>query len=151
MKPWKSKVKLLIHHKRSEIISFCQKVIRRKKLTKVFFRKDWKSCKLKLIKASSVLPDTILRNVLALINRQVIYNFQHMLTLRTNDNLFVTVTNKRIKTDSKCHQLTGTLCKTMSLLKDELRDKQVMANNLIDVLKNFTVNGNKYTRNKCMQ
>ena len=74
-----------------------------------------------------------------------------MLTLRTNDNLFVTVTNKRIKTDSTCHQLTGTLCKTMSLLKDELKDKQVTANNLIDVLKNFTVNGNKYTRNKRMQ
>ena len=73
-----------------------------------------------------------------------------MLTLRTNDDLFVTVTNKRTKTDGKCHQLTGTLCKTISLLKDELRDKQVIINNLIDVFKNFTVNENKYTRNKRM-
>ena len=74
-----------------------------------------------------------------------------MLTLRTNDNLFVMVTNKRTKTDSKCHQLTGTLRKTTSLLKDELRDKQVTINNIIDVLNNFTVNENKYTRKKRMQ
>ena len=74
-----------------------------------------------------------------------------MLTLRTNDDLFVMVTNKRTKTDGKYHQLTGTLCKTISLLKDELRDKQVTINNLIDVFINFTGNENKYTRNKRMQ
>ena len=68
-----------------------------------------------------------------------------MLTPRTCDNLFVTVTNKRTK-----NAITGTLCKTISLLKDELRDKQVTINNLIDVLKNLTVNENKYTRNKRM-
>ena len=74
-----------------------------------------------------------------------------MLTLRIHDNLFVTVTNKGTKTDRKCHQLTDTLCKTIFLLKDELRDKPVTINNLIDVLKNFAVNENKYTRNKRMK
>ena len=74
-----------------------------------------------------------------------------MLTLRTNDDLFVMVTIKRTKTDGKYHQLTGTLCKTISLLKDELRDKQVTINNLIDVFINFTGNENNYTRNKRMQ
>ena len=71
-----------------------------------------------------------------------------MLTPTTCDNLFVTVTNKSTKNHSKCHQLTGTLCKIISLLKDELRDKQVTINNLIDVLKNLTVSENKYARNK---
>ena len=34
------------------------------------------------------------------------------------------------------------------MLKDELWNKQVTINNLIDVIKNFTVNENKYTRNE---
>ena len=57
----------------------------------------------------------------------------------TNDGLFVTVANKGTKTDSECHQLIGTLRETISLLKDELRNKQVTINNLIDVIKNLTV------------
>ena len=72
--------------------------------------------------------------------------FARYVDSKDNENLFVTVTNKRTKTDGKCHQLIGTLCKTISLLKDELRDKQVTINNPIDVL-----NENKYTRNKRMQ
>ena len=42
----------------------------------------------------------------------------------------------------------ATLRETISLLKDELRNKQVTIGNLLDVIKNFTVIGNKYTRNK---
>ena len=50
-------------------------------------------------------------------------------------------------TDSEYRQL-DTLRETVSSLKDELRNKQVTINNLIDVIKNFTVNENKYTKNK---
>ena len=57
----------------------------------------------------------------------------------TNDNLFVMVANKDTETDSDCHQLIGTLRETISLLKDELRNKQVTIDNLIDAIKNFTV------------
>ena len=42
---------------------------------------------------------------------------------RTNDDLFVTMANKGTETDGKCHQLIGTLRKTISLLKDKRRDK----------------------------
>ena len=44
---------------------------------------------------------------------------------------------------------TATLHETISLLKDDLRNKnkQLTIDNLIDV-KNFTVTENKYTRNK---
>ena len=66
----------------------------------------------------------------------------------TNDDLFVMVANKGTETNSNCHQLIGTLHKTISLLKDELRNKQVTIDNLIDVIKNFTVIENKYTKNK---
>ena len=66
----------------------------------------------------------------------------------TNDNLFFMVTNRGTETDSDCHQLIVTFRKTISLLKDELRNKQVTIGNLIDVIKNFTVIENKYTRNK---
>ena len=66
----------------------------------------------------------------------------------TNNDLFVMVVNKGTETDSDCHQLIGTLHETISLSNDELRNKQVTINNLIDVIKNFTVIGNKYTRNK---
>ena len=55
--------------------------------------------------------------------------------------------NKRTETDSDCHQLIVTLRETISLLKDELMNKQVTIDNLIDVVKNFTVIENKYTRN----
>ena len=65
-----------------------------------------------------------------------------------NDDLFVTVANKGTETDSDCHQLIGTLRETISLIKGEHRNKQVTIGNLIDVIKNFTVIENKYTRNK---
>ena len=51
---------------------------------------------------------------------------------------FVTVANKGTKTDSDYHQPIGILCETLSLLKDELRNKQVTIDNLIDVTKSFT-------------
>ena len=66
----------------------------------------------------------------------------------TNDGIFVMVANKVTETDSDCNQLIGTLCETISFLKDELRNKQVTIDKLIDIIKNFTVIGNKYTRNK---
>ena len=55
---------------------------------------------------------------------------------------------KGTETDCDCHQLIGILRETISLLKDELMNKQVTIDNLIDVVKNFTVIENKYTRNK---
>ena len=58
------------------------------------------------------------------------------------------VTNKVTETDSNCNQHIGTLCETISFLKDELRNKQVTIDKLIDIIKNLTVIGNKYTRNK---
>ena len=64
-----------------------------------------------------------------------------------NDNFFVMMANKCTETDSDCHQLIVTLRETISLLKDELMNKQVTIDNLIDVVKNFTVIENKYTRN----
>ena len=64
-----------------------------------------------------------------------------------NDNFFVMMANKGTETDSDCHQLIVTLRETISLLKDELMNKQVTIDNLIDVVKNFTVIENKYTRN----
>ena len=66
----------------------------------------------------------------------------------TNDDLFAMVANKGTETDSDCHQLIGILRETIALLKDELRNKQVTTDNLIDVIKSFTVIENKYTRNK---
>ena len=66
----------------------------------------------------------------------------------TNGELFVMVANKGTDTDSDYHQLIGTLRETISLLEDKLRNKQVTIDNLIDVIKNFTVIKNKYTRNK---
>ena len=66
----------------------------------------------------------------------------------TNDDLFVMVANEGTETDRDSHQLIATLHESISLLKDELRNKQVTIDNLIDVIKNFTVIGNKYTRNK---
>ena len=56
--------------------------------------------------------------------------------------------NKGTETDSDCHQLIGTLRKTVSLLKDELTNKQVTIDNVIDVIKDFTVIENKQTRNE---
>ena len=67
----------------------------------------------------------------------------------TNDDLFVTVANNGTEINSECHQLIGKLRETISLLKDELRHKLVAINNLIDVIKNFTVvSENKHTRNR---
>ena len=68
----------------------------------------------------------------------------------TNDDLFVMVAkkDKGTETDSDCHQLISTLRETISLLKDELRNKQVTIDNLIGIIKNFTVFENKYKRNK---
>ena len=65
-----------------------------------------------------------------------------------NDDLFLTVANKGTEADIECHQMISILRETISLLKDELRNKQVTIDNLIDVIKNFTVIENKYTRNK---
>ena len=65
-----------------------------------------------------------------------------------NDDLFVMMAKKGTETDCDCHQLIGILRETISLLKDELMNKQVTIDNLIDVVKNFTVIENKYTRNK---
>ena len=56
--------------------------------------------------------------------------------------------SKSAKIDSDCHKLRGTLHKTISLLKNELRNKQVTIDNLVVVTKNFTFNENKYTRKK---
>ena len=66
----------------------------------------------------------------------------------TNDDLVVMVPNKGTENDSNCHQLITSLRETISLLNDELRNKQVTMENLIDVIKNFMVIENKYTRNK---
>ena len=66
----------------------------------------------------------------------------------TNDDLFFTVANKCTGTDNDYHQLIGTLRETISLLKDELRNRQLIIDNLIDVIKNFTFNEKKYIRNK---
>ena len=65
-----------------------------------------------------------------------------------NDDLFLMVANKGTETDFDGHQLIATLRETMSLLKDEFTNKQVTIDNLIDVIKNFPVIENKYTRNK---
>ena len=66
----------------------------------------------------------------------------------TSDAIFVMVANKGTEIDSDCHQLIGTFRESISLLNDELRTKQVTIDNLIGVITNFTVIGNKYTRNK---
>ena len=58
------------------------------------------------------------------------------------------VANKGTESDSDYHQLIGTLRETISLLEDELRNKQVTIDNLIDVIKNFTIIEKIYTRNK---
>ena len=42
----------------------------------------------------------------------------------TNDDLFVMVANKGTETNSNCHQLIGTLRKTISLLKDGTNKEQ---------------------------
>ena len=68
--------------------------------------------------------------------------------VRTNYNLFAVVANKDMENDNECHQFMGTLRETISFLKDEIKDKQVTINNLIDVAKNFTVNENKHKSNK---
>ena len=65
-----------------------------------------------------------------------------------NNDLFVMMANKGRETNSDSHELIATLHETIFLLKDELRNKQVTIDNLIDVIKNFTVIENKYTRNK---
>ena len=57
----------------------------------------------------------------------------------TNNDLFLMVANKGKETDSDCHQLIATLPETICLLKDEFRNKQVTIDNLIDIIKNFTV------------
>ena len=56
--------------------------------------------------------------------------------------------SKGAETDRECHQLIGTRSETISLVKYELGNKQVTIDNLTDIIKNFTVNENKYTRNK---
>ena len=56
-----------------------------------------------------------------------------------NDDLFLTVANKGTEADIECHQMISILRETISLLKDELRNKQVTIDNLTDAIKNFTV------------
>ena len=56
--------------------------------------------------------------------------------------------NKGTEPDSDCHQLIDTLRETISSLKDELRNKQVIIDNLIDLIENFMVIENKYAINK---
>ena len=60
-------------------------------------------------------------------------------TVATNGDFFVTVVNKGTETDSECHQLIVTLCETISLLKDELNNKQVTINNLVDITSSCAV------------
>ena len=70
--------------------------------------------------------------MLALRRKRMTYYLQNMFSwIWTNSDLFVTVENTGTETDSECYQLMGTLCETISFLKDELRDKQVTVNNLI--------------------
>ena len=45
--------------------------------------------------------------------------------------------SKGTETDSDYHQLIGTLRKNVSLLKDEIRNKQVTIGNLIGLIKNL--------------
>ena len=89
------------------------------------------------------------------------YYLQNMLTLGLGPiTIKCYVANKGTETDSESYQLIGTLRETISLLKDEIRNKQVTINSLIDVIKSFTpvdtrrrvstwtVNESKHTRNK---
>ena len=46
-----------------------------------------------------------------------------------NDDLFVMMAKKGTETDCDCHQLIGILHETISLLKDELMNKQVTIDN----------------------
>ena len=67
------------------------------------------------------------------------YYLQNMLTLGLGPSTIKCyVANKGTETDSESYQLIGTLRETISLLKDEIRNKQVTINSLIDVIKSFT-------------
>ena len=67
------------------------------------------------------------------------YYLQNMLTLELGPiTIKCYVANKGTETDSESYQLIGTLRETISLLKDEIRNKQVTINSLIDVIKSFT-------------
>ena len=60
-------------------------------------------------------------------------------TVGTKSDLFVTMVKKGTETDSECHQLIVTLRETISLLKDELNNKQVTINNLVDITSSCAV------------
>ena len=67
------------------------------------------------------------------------YYLQNMLTLGLRPiTIKCYVANKGTETDSESYQLIGTLRETISLLKDEIRNKQVTINSLIGVIKSFT-------------
>ena len=77
--------------------------------------------------------------MLALKHKWMMYYLQNMLTLGLGPiTIKCYVANKGTETDSESYQLTGTLRETISLLKDEIRNKQVTINSLIDVIKSFT-------------
>ena len=50
------------------------------------------------------------------------------------------VSHKSTEIESECYQLIGSLCKTIALLKLELRDKQATKYSFVDIIKGFTVN-----------
>ena len=87
--------------------------------------------------------------MLALKDKRVTYRLQNMLTPGL-EPMMICLLRWQVKVQRLIASaiILGTLCKSISLLKDELRNKQVSINNLIDVIENFTVNENKYTRNK---
>ena len=98
-----------------------------------------------IIREETKAPDKTINQGLQCITRD---RPKECVSIEINDDLFAMVTNKGTESDSDCHQLTDTLRETISLFKDELMSKQVTINNLIAVIKNFTVIENKYARNK---
>ena len=89
----------------------------------------------------------LLRNVLALKHKRVTYHLPNMLTPGL-EPMTIYLLRWQIKLRRLIASAINLTRETISLLKDELRDKQVTINNLIDIVKNVTVNENKYTRNK---
>ena len=63
----------------------------------------------------------------------------------------VTVAHKSTEAESERYQLVGSLREIVDLLKVELKGKQATINNLLDIIKNFTVNENKKDGNREQQ
>lgn len=53
------------------------------------------------------------------------------------------VAHKTTENEFECYQLVGSLRETIDLLMVELKDKQATTNNLLDIIKVFTINTNK--------